>query len=170
VVSLLLVVHLTAVVTAPLSVAPSSELFGRMFGFFRPYLQAANLNHGYRFFGPDPGPGHHVRYVVERADGGLVEGRFPDRERHWPRLLYHRHFMLAERVPAAPLESPWIQAYARSYARHLLVAHDGRRVTLHLGWDDIPPREEFLRGMRLDDQRLRGELPRPLLIYRESAP
>lgn len=63
-----------------------------------PIHRALFLGHGYRFFGPDPGPSHLVNYTVTRADGSKVEGHFPDRERNWPRLLYHRWFMLSETI------------------------------------------------------------------------
>ncbi len=56
------------------------------------------LGHGYRFFAPNPGPSHLVRYEVEFADGRTESHRFPDTQEQWPRLLYHRHFMVAEQV------------------------------------------------------------------------
>ena len=39
---------------------------------FRPYLEAAYLDHGYAFFAPDPGPSHLVRYELEFDDGGVI--------------------------------------------------------------------------------------------------
>jgi hypothetical protein len=63
-----------------------------------PIHRALFLGHGYRFFGPDPGPSHLVDYIVTRSDGSQVQGRFPDRQRYWPRLLYHRWFMLSETI------------------------------------------------------------------------
>lgn len=63
-----------------------------------PLHRALFLGHGYRFFGPDPGPSHLVSYTAARSDGSRLEGHFPDRERHWPRLLYHRWFMLSETI------------------------------------------------------------------------
>lgn len=62
---------------------------------FRPYLDLLYLNHGYSFFAPEPGPSYVMEYEVHRADDTVVRGRLPDAERHWPRLLYHRYFMLA---------------------------------------------------------------------------
>jgi len=63
-----------------------------------PYLRAGYLNHGYRFFAPNPGQSHLVRYEVDLKSGGQVDGRFPDPEEDWPRLLYHRMFMISETV------------------------------------------------------------------------
>lgn len=103
VVSLLLLVHLTAVFIAPFAFA--SNIGGRARSPFadaiaqalRPYVVAMFLDHGYFFFAPNPGPTHLVDYKVEFADGRTpLEGRFPDHATQRPRLLYHRHFMLAE--------------------------------------------------------------------------
>ncbi|NIO41435.1 MAG: hypothetical protein GTO41_15415, partial [Burkholderiales bacterium] len=64
------------------------------------------LDHGYRFFAPEPGPGHLVRYEVTTSDGAGAAGQFPDRDRIWPRLLYHRWFMLSETAFAASSSLP----------------------------------------------------------------
>jgi hypothetical protein len=61
-----------------------------------PYAQMLYLNRGYAFFAPDPGPSHLFQVAVKRADGTTQEILFPDRDQQWPRLAYHRHFMLAE--------------------------------------------------------------------------
>ncbi len=165
VVSVLVALHVVALLVGPLSVPDS--IIGRFLGrFYRPYIEAAYLNHGYKFFGPDPGPSHMVRYELELADGGSRKGTFPDRGEHRPRLLYHRHFMLSEFVmalsgPADPrLEwekqplSEGQRVYARSYARHLLGKHQANRVTLYFVEHLIPSPEEVLGGMKLDDPRL----------------
>jgi hypothetical protein len=126
------------------------------------------LTHGYKFFGPDPGPSHLIRYDVERADGSHVQGVFPDRKEHWPRLFYHRHFMLSEFVHSMPPDDsldpriPWERramsaaekTYVRSYADHLLAANKGRSVSLELVEHLIPEPRDVLSGMRLDDKRL----------------
>jgi hypothetical protein len=102
VVSLLIVGHLAAVAVAPMafisrSGITASPLMERVAGFFRPYINAMYLNHGYAFFAPDPGPNHLIDYTVEFDDGRpAVKGRFPDLKSERPRLLYHRHFMLSE--------------------------------------------------------------------------
>ena len=95
--SLVVVVHLLAVFAAPFSGPPPASMFARVLGdFFQPYLRGMYLSHGYRFFAPDPGPSHLVRYEVDTKTGGTIEGKFPDLEQQWPRLLYHRYFMLSE--------------------------------------------------------------------------
>ncbi|WP_250928689.1 hypothetical protein [Aporhodopirellula aestuarii] len=73
------------------------------------YGQFLYLDRGYAFFAPDPGPSHLMRVEMSRpATGdegeqspGLAEPNtetrlYPDLNDQWPRLRYHRHFMLAE--------------------------------------------------------------------------
>lgn len=90
-------------------------------GWFRPYINAMYLNHGYAFFAPNPGPSHLVRYRIEFDDGREpIEGVFPDLKTQRPRLLYHRHFMLAESLyslytpPEEPDEIPLSPEFARN--------------------------------------------------------
>lgn len=179
-VSLLLAWHLIGLLVWPLSV-PQSMLGDALRPIYRPYLEAAYLTHGYKFFGPDPGPSHLIRYDVERSDGSHVKGVFPDRKEHWPRLFYHRHFMLSEFVHSQPPDEsvdpriPWErramsaaeQTYVRSYADHLLAANDGRRVSLELVEHLIPEPGDVLRGMKLDDPKLYRV--RPLGVFDNSA-
>src|SRR5688572_8921587 len=73
-ISLLLIGHIVAVVVAPMafisrSGVGASALMAPVARFFRPYITAMYLNHGYAFFAPDPGPNHLVDYTVEFADG-----------------------------------------------------------------------------------------------------
>ena len=96
-VSLLITFHICAVIIAPLGIVePRSQLFDSLRTSLQPYLHAMFLDHGYRFFAPEPGPGHIVRYEITDENGNTQTGQFPDRERIWPRLLYHRWFMLSE--------------------------------------------------------------------------
>lgn len=104
-VSLAVTWHLVGVIVAPLSVPPRFEgrdsvLGSQLKTVYTPYITALYLNHAYKFFAPNPGDSHLVRYDLYFADGtkkiGAEEQAFPDRLRHWPRLLYHRHFMLTE--------------------------------------------------------------------------
>ena len=90
----------------------------------RPYVDFMYLSHGYSFFAPNPGPSHLLECELkpnsnsdlERvtdastsiagspvvADSSRAASRdsswrvFPDRKHDWPRLLYHRFFMLSE--------------------------------------------------------------------------
>ena len=114
VLSLLFVWHMAAVFIAPFTFAtagpggasPLASIGMRYLGW---YIDAGYLNHGYFFFAPNPGPSHLVRARIEFADGRapIVE-TFPDLKTQWPRLHYHRHFMLSEQLNAqfAPPEPP----------------------------------------------------------------
>lgn len=179
--SLLVVLHLVAVLVGPMSVS-RSVLAGAWGTFFVPYLQAAYLDHGYKFFAPDPGPSHLVRYELEFADGRRRAGLFPNRQTQWPRLLYHRHFMLSEFVNSLPRDPEWDprlswerqplsaaeKAYVRSYAAHLLKEHGARRVTLELVEHAIPFPQDVLDGMPLDHPSLYRT--RPLGSYEGEQP
>ena len=168
-VSLLLMVHLAAVFVAPWAAPPSSPLVGNLWGFFRPYLQVMFLNHGYKFFAPDPGPSHLVRYELELVDGSRRDGIFPNLKEQQPRLLYHRHMMLAERLvvpPDMPFADVLIKSYANSYARHLLYQHQASRVRLLYRTHNLPMPQDVARGMKLDDPRLYQE--RPLITLQKD--
>jgi hypothetical protein len=159
--SVLLLLHVLAVWIAPFSVPPSSPLAQGLASLFRPYLEAAFLNHGYKFFAPDPGPTHLVRYELVLADGEKKEGIFPNLKEQRPRLLYHRHMMLSERLDGPP-QAYWISAFSRSYAQHLLHQHNAQSVKLFLVTHALPSPQEVQSGMKLNDPRLYRE--RELLV------
>lgn len=99
VISIGLLLYLSIVVLGPLSNPISSaHLTDPLSRIVAPVHQTMFLGHGYRFFGPDPGPSHILEFKIKKADMSLVEGHFPDREVHWPRLRYHRWFMLSETI------------------------------------------------------------------------
>lgn len=178
-VSLLLIAHLTVVIATPMVVVPPRSLLAsRITAFAAPYLQAGNISHGYAFFAPDPGPSHLVRFEMEFSDGRVEKGVFPNLKEQWPRLRYHRHFMLTEQLAGSFVESQpppkfgdtpealaeWEEAVrywkidrsffmerARSYAQHLLVAHGAQTVRLTLIRHEMPTPAAFLAGRRLDD-------------------
>jgi len=109
---------------------------------YQPYLDVLYLNHGYGFFAPDPGASHLIDYTVDLKDGEQIKGRFPNLDEHWPRLRYHRHFMLAEQIVTDAPEA---------YARHLLKTHDGVRVRLER-IEHVPAEpKDVLDGAKLDD-------------------
>ena len=97
VVSALILFHLIAIFSAPFAAPPpSSQLSRRIYSVFQPYLRAVYMSHGYRFFAPNPGPSHLLRFEITLENGETETLTFPDLEEQWPRLLYHRHFMLSE--------------------------------------------------------------------------
>ncbi len=185
VVSLLLVWHLMAVLIGPLA-TPPSVLASSLRYIFHPYTDSLDLNHGYKFFAPDPGPSHLIEYDLEMADGKHVTGTFPDRKVHWPRLLYHRHFMLTEFIanvePGAAgragetlpnreqslpeaVQHEYIkqQTYAKSYAEHLLNTSGAKQVTLQLVRHHLPEPNQVIEGAKLDNPA--SYVRRPLGVY-----
>lgn len=115
VVSGLLVFHLAAVFLPPFAFQTSSAP-GTGSPFVQPFMQvvgpysdASYLNHGYAFFAPDPGPSFLLRASMEFDDGReTIHRTLPDLSIDWPRLRYHRHFMLSEHFNASflPAEPP----------------------------------------------------------------
>jgi hypothetical protein len=128
------------------------------------YLDALYLNHGYHFFAPEPSNGHLIRYQVYDDRGGVIaDGQFPDRKEYWPRLLYHRYFMLADQceVPGSEAESNrWKRAYLTAYAQQLLREHDGAQVRVQRVVHYPAFLDDVARGMPLGDpQTFKAEEP-----------
>lgn len=159
VVSLAILFHLTAVIAPPLAgPPPASLLANRLIQPLRPYVGLLYLGHGYRFFAPDPGPGHSIAYRVTRRAGDVVEGVLPDPLRDRPRLLYHRRFMVSEKIAALvpPADAPpeiRLQAKRREWgplvlgvARQVLREQDGVQVTLRLVEHPLPGPTDILEG------------------------
>ncbi|HEY1603011.1 MAG TPA: hypothetical protein VGG64_25630 [Pirellulales bacterium] len=169
-VSVVLAWHLTAILVGPFSLPPTL-IANRLQPRLRPYLGALYLGHGYKFFAPNPGPSHLIRYELEFTDGTHRGSTFPSLADQWPRLFYHRHFMLSEFInsvppdPSVPPFTEWTklplsteqQIIARSYADHLLHKHHARRVTLWMREHLIPTPDQVAKGMRLDDVSLYSE-------------
>ena len=101
VISLLVSGHLLAVVLPPLAFQTRGPLgtspsVAMLFDRFEGYCQFLYLDRGYAFFAPDPGPSHLVQAAITDREGDQVERMIPSLDDQWPRLLYHRHFMLTE--------------------------------------------------------------------------
>jgi hypothetical protein len=107
----LLAFHVAAVFLPPFAFSTrtrygTSDLAEWIIPVFRPYVEAAYLDHGYAFFAPNPDASHLVNYKVDYDDGRpSVEGTFPDLATERPRLLYHRHFMLSEHLQSSALSA-----------------------------------------------------------------
>ncbi|GIW93126.1 MAG: hypothetical protein KatS3mg110_1167 [Pirellulaceae bacterium] len=144
--------------------------------FFRPYIDLAYWNHGYFFFAPNPGPSHLLKCRLYWDDGRQpMELWFPDRQRQWPRLFYHRHFMLAEQlhmlfVPAEmPADFPDPEGWRRqraayearraAFIEHLRHRYGAARVEMvRVEHRPLTP-DERMAGMALTDPRTYRELP-----------
>ena len=157
-VSLVLVVYLAAVIVPPLAgPPPASDLAMAALQPLRPLVGALFLGHGYRFFAPNPGPGHSIQWTMKMADGSTRQGSIPDREADWPRLLYHRRFMISEKIasfvpfPDAPADvrqqsrGDW-QPLVKDVAGHLLHRYGGAEVTLQMTEHYLPDPEELIRS------------------------
>lgn len=166
-VSLLVIMHLAAIISAPWSLAtgdalppgyrapagqpevpgPNSTAWQQplvprtLHRFFHHYLNLIYMNHGYEFFAPDPSGTHLISYRVAQPDGSTVEGRFPDLESQWPRLFYHRHMMLAEQTQMMGRTS------GQSYANHLATLYGG------------PSRIDWIIHMLLSPQQVKEGRP-----------
>ena len=179
--SVLLIVHLLAVVVPPLAfqtIGPlgMSPAVETLLVLIEDYSQMLYLDRGYAFFAPDPGPSHLIQAGLTDGTGKLTEYTYPDLQQQWPRLLYHRHFMLAEYLndihqpPGPPDElikqdpesaAIWSDARARyehvrrSMTTHLERPYPGSTAAIrrieHLIPDVIEFRDE---SISLSDQRL----------------
>jgi hypothetical protein len=147
-VNLWLVFHLAAIIIAPATVGPASDLVLTAWDCFQPYLEVLYLNHGYHFFAPEPEESTLLMFEAERADGTIVRGRIPDRATQ-PRLLYHRYFMLTEHMKNASeeLEPIWYE----SYAQHIGRQYGAAKVRLIKQTHLLPTRDYILEGGRLTD-------------------
>ena len=99
--SILIIGHLLALVLPPLSVQTRGRIgqspsVSTALEVFEPYSQSLYIDRGYAFFAPDPGPSHLIQAAITNSEGQRIERMYPDRDQQWPRLLYHRHFMLSE--------------------------------------------------------------------------
>jgi hypothetical protein len=139
------------------------------------YLDALYINHGYSFFAPDPGPGHLVFYEVYDEQGNVKrQGKFPDWDVQWPRLWYHRHFMLADQVglglarDQGPGEGE--RKYLAAYARQLLRKYDGESARVR--WVAHEPLDPFSvrpdEPIQLDKPQTYKELMPPVVQRRSD--
>lgn len=153
-----ILLHLLGVLIAPLNVparynSGSSPLTQSAWRLYQPYLDAAYINHGYKFFAPDPGRAIHLlAYQIDFADGRSETGYLPDAKKYWPRLRYHRHFMLADQMLGGDTKK--VQAWEESFARHLKARPGAKSVALYHCWHRTPTPDEVREGMPLSDPRL----------------
>lgn len=149
-----LVIHLTAIVIAPATVGPSSQTSRFVWELVSPYLQILYLNHGFHYFAPEPGSSNLISWTVTRSDGTSVSGRFPN-FKIFPRLLYHRHFMLSEFLGNAEPEMQ--STIVRGFARNLCREYNGDKVSITLIRHELSTMERVRTGGKLDDGDLYEE-------------
>jgi hypothetical protein len=129
-ITVFIVWHFTGVFLAALCVPETSKLVLNIAQHapMQWYLDALYMNQGHSFFAPEVGPGHLVRYQLLDQNGREIEhGDFPSRKEHWPRLLYHRYFMLADQSEPPsddkPAQDYWQRKYLEAFGRQLLRDH-----------------------------------------------
>jgi hypothetical protein len=161
-----LVWHIAAMIIAPATVGPTSDLLGSSWLVFRYYLQPLYLNHGHAFFAPEPGESTLLTFEAQREDGSVIaKGRYPTLDIQ-PRLLYHRHFMLTEHMNRATDENR--QLWYRSYAVHLGRQYGAAKVSLSKVSHYLPTMEMVRNGVKLDNPASYEE--QPLGVFRCDEP
>ncbi len=146
-----LVFHLVGVFLPAFSIPPSPEIVRDLYWSLRFYPQAIYMDHGYHFFGPDPGDSTLLRYVAIQEDGRAVRGTYPNRN-VFPRLRYHRHFMLTEAIPrVADFNEELGTLQAKAYAEQILKAAQAKSVRIYRVTHRMTNIDRFLAGGRLDD-------------------
>lgn len=145
-VSVAIGIYLLVLIIGPLSNPIASQhLTTPAANFVGPVHRALFMGHGYRFFAPNPGDSHLVSYKVTRSDGTQVDGVFPDRKSMWPRLLYHRWFMLSETVFSEHAQTPTAEEFAK------LNEQQKQRI------QQLAARGKFELSNRLESQRANEE-------------
>ena len=149
-----------------------------------PYVEFAYLNHGYFFFAPEPGPSHLMQCRLEMPDSSQVSITFPDKRKQWPRLLYHRHFMLAEFLhqlhvpPVDPalvagdpaLDEAWqaerslFERVRESMSTHVSAKFGARSTTIQRIEHRLPSDDEVFR------QRLALDSPSLYIVLPDAPP
>lgn len=167
IVSVLLLGHLLAVVAEPFrffttSWRGTSPLSDVARYALAPYIEFAYLHHGYFFFAPEPGPSHLMDCRLKLQDDQQVAVMIPDKKKQWPRLLYHRHFMLSEflhqlhQVQAMEM----FERVRTSMSDHLAAKYDAKSVEIDRVEHILPGQEEYFgQGTPLDSPTLYVTLP-----------
>ncbi len=198
----LLLLHFLGVLSEPLRFFSRSDVrtgpeFALLGEVFKPYSQWLYMNHGYFFFAPNPGPSHLIECTFSSASPETLSNEpsqtlmFPDRREHWPRLLYHRYFMLSEfynsrYVPAKVTEEArkdleFMQSWAfdkelydqlqASIASSLKRSRNAERVELRRLERLLPDSQQVLKeGWALNDPRLINVLPESMLETTATIP
>lgn len=177
VISIIIVWHFTAIFLAALSIDGSSPLVLNI-AQKRPmqwYLDLLYLNQGHSFFAPDVGPSRVIHYELFDQSGSVIEdGELPSRKDHWPRLRYHRHFMLADQAPSGEdqFDKQWGRTYLEAYGRQILRANpqaQAVRVRQYAHWPLFRELEERARDPNYGRDRAYQDLLQTLAQERITA-
>ena len=155
-VSMLLVFHLTAVISGGLAVPPSSRLEQSLADLFTPYYALADLGYAYRFY-VEPPPTPVVTATLRFGEGRPDETvRLPDRGLAGPRMRHQRQLALANALFMDVQEAKQHtgkggrSSVARAYARHLCMTRPGcQSVTIFLQYHLIPEMDQVRQETQL---------------------
>lgn len=159
--------HVFAVFIAPAGMPPASPLLMDAARVAQPYNQLLFLNHGYHFFAPDPGASTLVSWEIDRPGDIPLKGRFPNQD-IFPRLLYHRYFMLAENIRAFPPATQ--DAVIEAYARHFASQHDSDSISMSFISHEPSSIARIQAGGRLSDPEMYFEQPIGLFDFSVTSP
>ena len=146
-ISLLIVFHLGGLFTAVVNVPPPNgnapwvamQLWTRI---YRPYLTVTNLNNGYHFYSPEPGPCSLVWVRVEFADGATCWRRIPDHKTCRNHLERRRYGSLATTLGQTAPTPP--QALDELIPRRI---EAGRMHNPPIPMGDMPPGAQYREPM-----------------------
>jgi hypothetical protein len=155
-VNIWLVFHLVAIATSPAPMPPASPLLLDAAMVALPYNQAMFLNHGYHYFAPDPGASTLISYRIDQPNDVPIKGRFPDTAT-FPRLRYHRYFMLAENVWGFPEQTQ--DEFMEAYGRHFSRQHNADTISLTILSHDPSSIARIRAGGQLSDPETFQEEP-----------
>lgn len=116
-ISVLVVLHFSAIGSATLSAPPSPWLVGQLWiRIYRPYLEFMYLNNAYHFYSPEPGPASYVWFRLIYVDSRGTEWgewyKVPGmdengRHEHEVALVYQRYLALTENVTGSEPPPPY---------------------------------------------------------------
>ena len=175
-ISLLLVLHMLAVVAEPFGLftrganglSPAALPIRK---HMAPYVEFTYLNHGSFFFAPNPAPSHLLECSLKSSDGEQSRLRLPDRRAQWPRLLYHRHFMLAEFLHQLHVEPITEQDEANTSNKELLSIWRAERSRFEMVRDSMIKHLKHRYGVdSAEIFRLEHRLPSDIEVFRDKIP
>lgn len=146
-----IIFHFAAVIIAPATVPPASSVAQNAWRYCGGYLQFLYLNHGYHFFAPEPAGSTLIAYEATLPDGSIDWNRIPNRQ-IWPRLNYHRHFMLTEHMAATIAMQPELEELlVKTYADEIARQTGAKHVVLSRVEHELSSPAQVRAGRRLDD-------------------
>lgn len=145
-----IVFHLVAVFAPGFSVPPSPRFARQLYQWTSGYVQALFMDHGYHFFGPDPGSATLIGYMAQNSTGEQFRGFYPHKG-IFPRLMYHRHFMLTEAIPGLAMNPATYQLAAQTYAARVRKEFEADKVELTRITHELISTDRYYAGVRITD-------------------